>query len=141
MNRLRREFDRHGRGEAFRCFQPCLQGDPDATRREEMARVLCLSVGAVQVGLTRARHRFAELLHEVVLQTVASPAEVSEEIRHLQVVNPRVPRDLEILSRKNRRVVPCHGSLDHGQRHDGGWHGGFAPVRRGAADRRGRRGC
>ncbi|MCZ7641066.1 MAG: sigma-70 family RNA polymerase sigma factor [Verrucomicrobia bacterium] len=86
LNRLRREFERHGRGEAFRCFQPCLQGDPDAARREEMARVLGLSVGAVQVALTRARHRFAELLHEVVLQTVASPAEVSEELRHLQSV-------------------------------------------------------
>jgi hypothetical protein len=83
---LRREFERNGNGEAFRCFELCLQGDPDATRRGEMARVLGLSVGAVQVALTRARHRYAELLREVVLPTVASPAEVSEEIRHLQSV-------------------------------------------------------
>jgi RNA polymerase sigma-70 factor (ECF subfamily) len=86
LNRLRREFERHGNGEAFRCFEPCLQGDPDATRRVEMARVLGLSVGAVQVALTRARHRYAELLREVILQTVGSPAEASEEIRHLQSV-------------------------------------------------------
>jgi DNA-directed RNA polymerase specialized sigma24 family protein len=86
LNRLRREFERNGRGEAFRCFEPCLQGDPDATRRAEMAGGLGLSVGSVQVALSRARHRYAELLREVVLQTVASPAEVSDEIHHLQTV-------------------------------------------------------
>jgi DNA-directed RNA polymerase specialized sigma24 family protein len=86
LNRLRREFERNGNSEAYRCFEPCLQGDPDATRREEMARVLGLSVGSVQAALKRARHRYAELLREVVLQTVASPAEVSEEISHLQSV-------------------------------------------------------
>lgn len=86
LNRLRREFERNGNNQAFRCFEPCLQGDPDAARRAEMARVLGMSVGAVQVALTRARHRYAELLREVVLQTVATPAEESEEIRHLQSV-------------------------------------------------------
>ena len=38
---------------------------------------------AVRVALSRARRRFGEVLRNEIAQTVASPAEVEDEIRHL----------------------------------------------------------
>jgi len=44
---------------------------------------LGMSRGAVKVALHRLRRRFGQLLRQEIAHTVASPAEVDEEIRHL----------------------------------------------------------
>ena len=42
-----------------------------------------MSAGAVQVAVHRLRRRYGELLRQEIAQTVSSPAEVDEELRHL----------------------------------------------------------
>ena len=52
----------------------------------QAAGALGMSEGAVKTALHRMRRRFGELLRSEVAYTVASPAEVEEEIRHLLAV-------------------------------------------------------
>jgi RNA polymerase sigma-70 factor (ECF subfamily) len=49
----------------------------------EVARNMGMTEGAVKVAVHRLRRRYRQLLREQIAQTVASPEEVDEEIRHL----------------------------------------------------------
>jgi RNA polymerase sigma-70 factor (ECF subfamily) len=42
-----------------------------------------MSEGAIKVAVCRLRERYRTCLKEKIAQTVASPAEVDEELRHL----------------------------------------------------------
>jgi RNA polymerase sigma-70 factor (ECF subfamily) len=42
-----------------------------------------MSEGAVRVAAHRLRQRYRELLRNEIAQTVATPAEVEDELRHL----------------------------------------------------------
>ena len=55
----------------------------DRGSHAELAVALGLKEGAVRVALHRLRRRFRELLRLEVAQTVATPAEVEDEIRYL----------------------------------------------------------
>ena len=61
-------------------FLPCGQG---SISRAELAAKREVSVGAIDVAVHRLRQRFGALLRQQVTQTVSSPEEVDEEIRHL----------------------------------------------------------
>jgi len=49
----------------------------------ECAAALAMSEGAVKVALHRLRRRYGELLRGEIAQTVITPEELDEEIRHL----------------------------------------------------------
>ncbi len=86
MRRLESECRRAGRLKLFRQLQPCLEADADAPRYAEIAQGLGTTEGTIQVTVRRLRQRYLELLRTVIRQTVGSPAEVEEELRHLHAV-------------------------------------------------------
>ncbi len=83
LERLRVEQAAVGKGAQFELLQDCLMGSPDAPRYAALAGRLGLKEEAVRVTVSRLRRRYRELLREEIAQTVSSPAEIDEEIRHL----------------------------------------------------------
>jgi RNA polymerase sigma factor (sigma-70 family) len=80
---LRREYRAAGKADLLAQLEPSLTQEALPGRYADWAAALDLSEGAVRVALHRLRRRFGQLLREEIAQTVSSPAEVDEEIRHL----------------------------------------------------------
>ena len=70
------------RAEQFAALRPWLMGEGAASHAETAAQ-LGIAEGAVKVAVHRLRRRFRELLRAEVAQTLANPAEVDDELRHL----------------------------------------------------------
>jgi RNA polymerase sigma-70 factor (ECF subfamily) len=51
-----------------------------------LAKKLGVSEGAVKAAVHRLRQRYRQLLRDEIAHTVAGPAEVEEELRHLIAV-------------------------------------------------------
>ena len=81
MARLRAEFESKANGETFGALKGTLTGAEPA--REELAKQLGLTEGALKVAIHRLRQRYREVLRAEIAETVESPAEVDEEMRHL----------------------------------------------------------
>lgn len=86
MQRLGAEYhDEPGR---FDRLKQCLTGD-NPGRYSELAGVLGMTEAAVKAAVHRLRQRYGQLLRAEIAETVTSPAEVDEELRHLlEVVRP-----------------------------------------------------
>lgn len=86
MERLRVEFDDEtGR---FDQLKACLTGD-HPERYADIAATLGTTPAAVKAAVHRLRQRYGRLLREEIADTVTSPTEVDEELRHLLgVVRP-----------------------------------------------------
>ncbi len=85
-SRLGAEYKEEGKGELFAALNPCLVGDRATQPYEELAKKLGLSEAAVKSAVHRLRQRYRQLLREEIAHTVASAAEVDEELRHLIAV-------------------------------------------------------
>jgi RNA polymerase sigma-70 factor (ECF subfamily) len=88
MAELRRDYSAGGKlcvFEELQGFLPNGQGTGTVSRAELAAR-RGVSVGAIDAAVHRLRQRFGALLREQVARTVASDAEVDDEIRHLMSV-------------------------------------------------------
>lgn len=84
MDKLRTEFTAKGDAETFEALKGSLSGaEPDRT---QTARQLGMSEGALKVAIHRLRHSYREVLRAEIAQTVDSPAEIDEEMRHLVAV-------------------------------------------------------
>jgi RNA polymerase sigma factor (sigma-70 family) len=83
LARLRAEQAEAGKAAQFAAMHPCLMDDAGAPRHAELAAQLGMSADAVKMAVSRLRRRYRELLCDEIAQTVSSPAEVEEEIRHL----------------------------------------------------------
>ena len=83
MLRLRNEYITERKGEWFAQLQPLLSGDKQSLRYAEVGAALGLSEGAVKVAVHRLRKRYGQLLRDEIGQTVASTAEIEDEIRCL----------------------------------------------------------
>jgi RNA polymerase sigma-70 factor (ECF subfamily) len=83
LNQLKSEYSAEGKAEIFARLEPCLTGEMSRGFHDECALALGMNPGAVRTTLHRMRQRFGRLLRKEVSQTVASEAEVDEEIRHL----------------------------------------------------------
>jgi len=83
LARLEAEFSAAGKARLFVQLQGFLLGEKNAVPYAEVAERLNLSEGAVKVAVHRLRQRYGELFCAEIAQTVASPEEVDEEIRHL----------------------------------------------------------
>jgi len=84
LNRLKGELTAAGKEKLFAHLQAFVTSDGGTVRQAEIAERLGLSENAVAVAVHRLRQRYRELLREEVAQTVADPAEVDEEMRHLR---------------------------------------------------------
>ena len=80
---LRREFEDTGRGQRFDDLKGHLLGDADALSYEELAARMGIGLTGVRSVVHRMRKRFAVLVRQEIAQTVTSPGEVEDEIRHL----------------------------------------------------------
>jgi RNA polymerase sigma-70 factor (ECF subfamily) len=60
-----------------------LSDEPDRPSQAEIAHEFGMTENAVKQAFHRLRQRYRQLLREEVAQTVATPAEVEDELRHL----------------------------------------------------------
>jgi RNA polymerase sigma-70 factor (ECF subfamily) len=86
MAKLRQEYSRLEKLDAFDELQGFLPGGQGNPSRAELAAKRGVSAGAIDVAVHRLRQRFGALLRENVAQTVSSEAEVEDEIRDLMSV-------------------------------------------------------
>lgn len=82
LARLRQEFQEKDKEPRFDALKGCLTGDLAASYAV-LAAQLGLTEGSLKMTVQRMRRRYGELIREEIAQTVASPAEIEDEIRHL----------------------------------------------------------
>ena len=80
--RMREEFAAAGQEDRHRALEPYLQ-DGGGPPYAETSAALGLSEAAVKSAVYKIRQRFGVLLRAEISRTVADPAEVDDEIRHL----------------------------------------------------------
>jgi RNA polymerase sigma factor (sigma-70 family) len=83
MAQLQEEYVASGRAKLFEYLQSCLAREESALPYAEIAARLNLTEAAVKMAVHRLRARYREILRAEIAQTVSSPAEIEEEIRHL----------------------------------------------------------
>ncbi|MCD6050015.1 MAG: hypothetical protein K0Q55_1418 [Verrucomicrobia bacterium] len=83
LNLLREEQGASGKGAQFDLLKVCLMGDRSSVPYTELATQLGMTEGNVKVTVHRLRQRYRELLRAEIAETVASPADVEEELRQL----------------------------------------------------------
>ena len=83
LKRMREDYAHGGNGELFEALEPCLVGDREQQPYAVLAAKLGMTEGAVKMAVRRLRERYRECLREEIGHTVASAAEVEEELRHL----------------------------------------------------------
>lgn len=84
MSRLRTEYDAAGKAHQYHVLKPFLERSGDEATHAEAAAQLGSTVNAVVVAIHRLRLRLRELVRDEVAQTVASPADIDDELRHLR---------------------------------------------------------
>lgn len=90
MARLREEYETTGRAADFEQLKAWLTAGRGEVPYAEVARELGASEGAARVAVHRLRKRFREIFRECVADTVAGPAEVDAELRHIAAILGRV---------------------------------------------------
>jgi RNA polymerase sigma-70 factor (ECF subfamily) len=85
VEKLRSEFVQRGRPEHFERLKVFLLGQSDAPYAA-VAQELNTSEGSLKVGIHRLRKRYRELFRQEIADTVADPADVESELRHLAAV-------------------------------------------------------
>src|SRR5215831_6989574 len=85
VERLRNEFVQHGRPDHFEHLKVFLLGQSDAPYAA-LAQELNTSEVALKIAIHRLRKRYRELFRQEIADTVADPAEVESELRHLAAV-------------------------------------------------------
>ena len=84
--RLKEEFLNADKLQLYERLQAFAAGGGDTPAYSDVAVELGLSEGGVRTAVFRMRQRYRELVREEVTQTVSSPQDVDEEIRHLILV-------------------------------------------------------
>jgi len=83
LSALVEEFRRAERLDQFATLKPWLAGETPSLSQVEAAAHLSMSEGAVKVSIHRMRKRFRELVKQEISQTLPSPSDVDDELRHL----------------------------------------------------------
>jgi RNA polymerase sigma-70 factor (ECF subfamily) len=83
LRRLRDEYVRDGKERLFEQLKPTLTEASRSVPYAEIATRLGTSEGAVKGAVHRLRQCYRELLRAEIADTVASPAEIDDEIRNL----------------------------------------------------------
>jgi RNA polymerase sigma-70 factor (ECF subfamily) len=82
MTRLQREMERGGKGRQFQTLKELISGSGDSSYAAA-AGELEISESAARMAASRMRGRYRELLRDEIAQTVATPEEIDDEVRHL----------------------------------------------------------
>jgi DNA-directed RNA polymerase specialized sigma24 family protein len=80
---LRGEFEAAGKGGQFEALKGFLSREAASAEYQSIAVRLSLSPSAVAVAVHRLRQRYGEMVRIQVAQTVATPADLEEELRYL----------------------------------------------------------
>jgi len=83
MTQLQQEYATSGRAELFEHLRGCVARDESALPYAEVAGRLKLTEAAIKMAVHRLRSRYREILRHEIAQTVSTPEEIEEEIRHL----------------------------------------------------------
>jgi RNA polymerase sigma factor (sigma-70 family) len=83
LARLAVEASAKGNSEQFAALKPYLTGDEPQLSYAATASALEMSDAAVKVAVHRLRKKFRDLVRDEIAQTVASSAEIEDELRHL----------------------------------------------------------
>jgi len=81
--KLRDEFTSSGKATFFEQFKIFLTGEKQAFSYAELAARMNTTEAAVKMAVSRMRQRYGELLRLEIANTVASPAEIDEELQAL----------------------------------------------------------
>jgi RNA polymerase sigma-70 factor (ECF subfamily) len=83
LERTRREFETGARAELAAALLPHLGGAGDARPYADIAARLGMTEGAVKVAAHRVRARYGEIIRAEIRDTVATDADVEDELRRL----------------------------------------------------------
>jgi DNA-directed RNA polymerase specialized sigma24 family protein len=83
LARLQEEWDRAGKGEQFQVLKPYISSPMGQINYTPAAATLRMSTNTVAAAVYRMRRRCAELVREEIGHTVATAAELKDELRHL----------------------------------------------------------
>ena len=83
VQRLQCDYQAAGKGALFMALRFSIMGDKTDVPYTQLAAEVGLSEEALRVAVHRLRQRYRQLLRDEIAQTVATPAEVDGEIRHL----------------------------------------------------------
>ncbi len=83
LKQLRDEYVDLNKAALFECLSPFLSGDQSGEGYTGVCEILQLSPEAARVAAHRMRKRYRQILREEIAQTIATPQEVDDEIRHL----------------------------------------------------------
>jgi RNA polymerase sigma-70 factor (ECF subfamily) len=83
LRQLAADYEQDGHGRLFAVLKPALTGSRETQPYAALAATLGMTEGAVRVAVHRLRERYRERLKAEVAHTVASPADVDSELRHL----------------------------------------------------------
>ena len=86
---LREEYARAGRAERFDVLESFLPGEECARSYAEAASRLGMPEGSLKSDVHRLKQRYGQLLRQEIAHTVANPAEIEDELRHLMAVLAR----------------------------------------------------
>jgi len=83
LERLDDEHRGSSRGALYAAVRHELSGKGTLVSNAEIAASLGMTEGAVKTAVHRLRRRYGEILREEIAETVATPEDVEDEIRHL----------------------------------------------------------
>ncbi len=81
--RLREESSRSLNPPLLQRLNTLLSDEPERPSQAEIAREFGMTENAVKQAFHRLRQRYRQVLREEVAHTVATPAEIEDELRHL----------------------------------------------------------
>jgi RNA polymerase sigma-70 factor (ECF subfamily) len=84
LARLEAEYTAAGRGPLFELLKDYVWGDQNALTLAQIADRLDLTEEAVKKTVQRLRQRFSDCLRSEVAQTVSTPDQIDQELRHLR---------------------------------------------------------
>jgi RNA polymerase sigma factor (sigma-70 family) len=86
LNLLKDEYRTAGNAALFDSLKELLPGEADAPSQKEIGARLGMTENAVRQAFYRFRQHYQSLLREEIAQTVATPGDIEDELRHLIAV-------------------------------------------------------
>jgi DNA-directed RNA polymerase specialized sigma24 family protein len=81
LTRLEREYQSTGNAQLFDCLKEFLSDEPRRSQAD-VAAELGMTENALKQAFHRLRQRYRQLLRDEIVQTVAVPGDVEDELRH-----------------------------------------------------------